>query len=671
MSDTRYSLIKNPKANRYSLISPASSDFTGVPQEPNIPPPDEPKGFNAHDLAILLSETVRGFVVGGVGVTTGVLTRNPLIGGTAAIGTDLAFQKAQEGVGLRSRSLIGSMMDYPQGSISDYLASTGEELSFGEMGGRAIEKVGGIAKSLWDKTGTAISEFRAGKPQSILTSPISEFAEHKGIPATASSQLGSTGLALIEQIGAPIKYPKVRSYANKITKLRVDDYVRNLLPTTTEELSPWLIADQFKQDLKQTYGFLAELGSDYAETVKRIAKNPNNTIGDVSGPVYQKRAAIWADATLKEVHSDYMSLNKTTLFSLATNEQKPRVTLANDILERARKVSDGSYLRDSAGNFVMEPVSFASAWEDQKKLGSYAARYHKEGIISSDSRYRDISQARKGLVDDIEESIVNWPARSTHVEPNGDVIDNALEGYRNAKKVTQTRFELLENGDNLETLLREDVAGAEELRKSLVNPVAAGKARAAGKGRTVAVFDFYDQVQAAWNPKKQTFDGAKLVNNWYKPEHRAVTKKLLQPNQLEVMDHWVNVIAKVSEDPGKAGLVAALLRITQSAVYVGGAALLGTATQGSKISAGVLGGYIGLNWFTRNVLLDDKKSKLLLNLLKTNPGSSTWKNMSRVLGNSLNGARIMLLNQDGSLHPGVIKDGRYELVDSFEEEPSQ
>lgn len=618
-------------------------------------PPSETNPNTAGDIQNILANITgfaRPIVATGSGALGGAAilaaTRNPWAIGTG-VATSYSFadafmQKLQKALGGEDpRSYLSEETGMEPGSFSETLMNSAQQAAITDLGGKAIGGAYRVAKPLTDKLWNRMS----GTGPTILSSPNPYMDE---LPASLSQRTGSGTARLAEDItGGASKTEQLRAVgeASKKLGLRVSGNLKGKVLTDFED--PHSVAVNYSNNTKDALNNYTRASNAAAQNTLNIAED--NVLyyagKKVEGPVNFTDPVTWAYNQLNKLSETYGQKSTGELLKVVSDDKKPLIEVANQIMRYARRDRVGNVILDAAGNVAAKPVPFRAAWDLKQAANKLA--YKGDPIVLPHSRAQ-VADVGSSIDESIENSIATWQKDAK----------NALNSYRNSKTLVQNRKDLFESGDAITGLMKTPTSGSAQLDEVLKDPITTSRAIWSGsiERKELASYQLQKLLREAWDEKNKIFDGRKLLDSWFDPSKKAVLEKLYNVEQRADITNILRAIDATNQKVSAAGRIATAIRVGSAGVYLGGGLLSSAAMSSGHAQAGaIVGGVIGIAAFTKKVMLNPKAAKIAAYIIQ-NPNSPQIQYMSRQLFNSLNGTRILMKDAYGQQIPAEFDNGK-------------
>lgn len=605
--------------------------------------------------------------------------------GAAGTGvTDLAIQDLISRFGGTPRSATGGIFGLESGSPADRFYAAGEEVALNEvlgLAGRGAIRL--FRPGLEGLKGAFIKSYVPRSSSKI-------FNRMPNAPTRYSNIIDSELVGGFEGLMAV----KASAKKDNIVKSFIDEKKGNIVAKLLdapegEVIDSFDISNLYLGQVKQAYSDLAEASIAAGERIKNIARLPANitfeevfinkkaSVIPVNGPIYLKESVGWAHNFLKSIDDNYTkklgTQAESQLVNAAKVDQRILVPEALEIIKIGAQVTKkGKILEDGSGNVLLRPISFEAAWKNKSRAGDIgfnsSAPHNVEGRQLQRS-YRSISKA---LDTDIETSIGEGYVN----QETGELLrrpwknsEEALRNYKYSKRLTSTRIAFHEKADLINKIRKQDTIGIEKIRPLLRNEGTVLKALRAGRSRRelqAALFnDTFEKALNAGN--RLRYDPDSLRKSWYSPQTQRVAKKLFsKEGELQRMNDFIEYAIRSQTRESKTGKVALGIRLISGMLYLSGAIATGQIFRGGITpgTAGVMTGtgiYVGLNQFTKRILLNDKASRAFSLLIHGPQTTERQRQAMRVVAGALRGIKVLAESNQGGLVEAEIKENGLDI----------
>lgn len=367
----------------------------------------------------------------------------------------------------------------------------------------------------------------------------------------------------------------------------------------------------------------------------------------IQGPIYLSNTVRDADAFLAGMRRNYGAKSNVALVDLPALPESERklVNLAQNISDT--KSTDpiknwNGPIAEQISSSGVHPINLDTALEWKTSTGELGFKKP----IGGNNIQRLWKNLNRSLDSDISTSIPNW---------QGGQQANQFYGTRNALNA-QRQSLYISKAPATKGLLESSgiTSGTGDIQEILSDPVKLGKALAGSSNRETTRQDLlgswienvYSNAKS-YDEKALTtkFDSAGPMNAFLDPKNEKILNRLL-PNAQDKQNLGQFFKSVAVLNPGEQMSNSLAIRAARNASYIAMPLLSGAYSSG--LGVGIAGIEIGLNQFTKRVLLNPEVARLIPRLSSLPSSSPEGRAISRLIFTALKGTEVSLTDEKGN-----------------------
>lgn len=470
------------------------------------------------------------------------------------------------------------------------------------------------------------------------------------LPITVGQGGQGTTANLLENLVTPIGKRKVRDIQQEM----LSQEAKGLIGPSS---SPQQIAEAVRGSLLGGLEDISTLANQQFGKLRLIAKqnvikvaHPSGQVGrgtqSIEGPIAFTKTNKLAGKVIDKLNEDFGTESANTLLASVREEQRDAINALQRIVTLGGK-----------------PLSLDAALRIKAITGDKGFKSLFPG--AEESTFRRLN----ALIDeDIQKSMSAWPRL-------GDI---APQIYREAKGSFEQSRVLFKETPTTSSLIEGPIGKIENIKTILKDPELIKRTKGAAKNpeqvkATLGSEFLADIIEKGVDPSTKQFRSSAPISEFLSRENDSIIRQLFTSNQRSAITNFFKVVERLDPKLPLAGVTALGIRAAGAGITLAPGlidfAMTGSLKSSVQTSGLILGGLIGLNTFTKKVLLDPRVARIAANLAKLPPTSPQARAMSRTLFGALKGTQIMLMAPDGTiLGPAEIgKTGKIEQVPAAEE----